>query len=287
MKRMIICILAALITLLSFNTITYAEEDILDPLEEDVKEDLKEDDPIFRGTGNISNSKGTVYDPTNAVSMEIEIDFTLNNQTYYKSIKVKLTDISLGDKYIIYYNGNVSDLNVLSNCYCCPSIGYFVRGEEERNSNLYWYNSSNEIINDDFIYFRSYVLSFNDSIASNTSGVTVSGYIEPTPEPTPVPTPEPEEPGVDPETISGNELLREILRTNRSIDESIKGIYRVLSNNSVSVDDVSDNTISDNIIFKRLEDYNTSESLALISLVLAFGALVVYIIHKSVFKIKR
>ena len=58
-----------------------------------------------------------------------------------------------------------------------------------------------------------------------------------------------------------------------------------VSANSVSNDQAI--SLSDNIIDKPLRDYNTSESMALIGLVLAFSAFIIYLIHKTVFRIRR
>lgn len=94
--------------------------------------------------------------------------------------------------------------------------------------------------------------------------------------------------------VSDNGVTKEEFKI--LIDE-VKGLREDVKNKQynivfggVSVDNVSDNqtvSVSDNIIYKPIKDYNTSESMALIGLVLAFSALIIYLIHKTIFKIRR
>lgn len=256
-----------------FTVPVYAsEEDILkEPIkeeEEEIKEDQEEEEPfLLKGTGNISNSKSYTTDINNVQSLNINLTINSVQNTY-----VIVADIPMGEKYNIVVKDN-------TNKFWQDYVGYYtkypiIRGQEVNNSTDTILTNGIDEYNLRMVYDSSY---YGSTICEAVL------YVEPTPEP----TPEPEEPEVDPETISGNEILREILRTNREINENVKGIYKYISNNSVSDNVLSDNSVSDNIIYKRLEDYSTSESLALIGLVLAFGALVIYLIHKTVFKIRR
>ena len=107
-----------------------------------------------------------------------------------------------------------------------------------------------------------------------------------------------------PESVSENEILYVVSDNGVTKDDfyilinEVRGLREDVKNKQYSfvytgVPDqhVSDNEIggivSDNIIDKQLKDYNTSESIALIGLLLAFSALIIYLIHKTVFKIKR
>lgn len=109
--------------------------------------------------------------------------------------------------------------------------------------------------------------------------------------------------GSDPEEVSDNDVLY-IVSDNvvtkeefKILIDEVKGLREDVKNKQynivfggISADNVSDNqvvSISDNIIYKPIKDYNTSESMALIGLVLAFSALIIYLIHKTVFKIRR
>ena len=94
--------------------------------------------------------------------------------------------------------------------------------------------------------------------------------------------------------VSDNGVTKE--EFNILIDE-VRGLRKDVQNkqysvvfSGVSADFVSDDqaiSLSDNIIDKPLRDYNTSESMALIGLVLAFSALIIYLIHKTIFRIRR
>lgn len=109
---------------------------------------------------------------------------------------------------------------------------------------------------------------------------------------------------VDIESVSNDQILYVVSDNGVSKDDfyilinEVRGLREDVQNKQYSfiytgVPDqhVSDNEIvdivSDNIIDKQLKDYNTSESIALIGLLLAFSALIIYLIHKTVFKIKR
>ena len=109
---------------------------------------------------------------------------------------------------------------------------------------------------------------------------------------------------IDIESVSGDQILYVVSDNGVSkvdfyiLINEIRGLRKDVQNkqysfvyNGVSDQSISDNEIrgivSDNIIDKQLKDYNTSESIALIGLLLAFSALIIYLIHKTVFKIKR
>ena len=144
-----------------------------------------------------------------------------------------------------------------------PSDSYYVRGQETIETS----NGTGVGI-----------YSMYTNLYSNTSGWSWEYVVieEPTPEPTTEPTPEP----IDPETISGNELLREILITERGIEENVQSIanrpvYICVSNNNVS-----DNQIVsvDNIMSKPINEYSVSESLMMfLALSLFIGGIVVII----------
>lgn len=107
----------------------------------------------------------------------------------------------------------------------------------------------------------------------------------------------------DPAEVSGNDVLYIVSDNGVTKEEfkilidEVKGLREDVKNkqynivfSGVSYNNVSDNnvvTVSDNIIYKPIKDYNTSESMALIGLVLAFSALIIYLIHKTIFKIRR
>ena len=108
-------------------------------------------------------------------------------------------------------------------------------------------------------------------------------YEEPTPEPTLEPTPEPTPECIDTETISGNELLREILITERGISQNVQSI----ADRPVCIC-VSDNNVSDNqiisvnsIMDKPINDYTVSESLLLFMALSLFIGGIVVIIRKG------
>ena len=107
-----------------------------------------------------------------------------------------------------------------------------------------------------------------------------------------------------PDSVSDNEILYVVSDNGVTKDDfyilinEVRGLREDVQNKQYSVvytgvpdQHVSDNEISgvvsDNIIDKQLKDYNTSESIALIGLLLAFSALIIYLIHKTIFKIKR
>lgn len=84
-------------------------------------------------------------------------------------------------------------------------------------------------------------------------------------------------------TLSSNEILSELLKTNKEINENVKGIYKLVSNNRVSDSVLSDNSIN-NIVEKPLSEYDVKESLLLFILLIGISAGIVYIIHKTIFK---
>lgn len=107
-----------------------------------------------------------------------------------------------------------------------------------------------------------------------------------------------------PDSVSENEILYVVSDNGVTKDDfyilinEVRGLREDVQNKQYSVvytgvpdQLVSDNevcgVVSDNIIDKQLKDYNTSESIALIGLLLGFSALIIYLIHKTVFKIKR
>lgn len=107
----------------------------------------------------------------------------------------------------------------------------------------------------------------------------------------------------DPAELSDNDVLYIVSDNGVTKEEfkilidELKGLREDVKNKQynivfggVSADNVSDNqavSVSDNIIYKPIKEYNTSESMALIGLVLAFSALIIYLIHKTIFKIRR
>lgn len=112
-----------------------------------------------------------------------------------------------------------------------------------------------------------------------------------------------EEPVSDPAEVSDNDVLYIVSDNGVTKEEfkilidEVKGLREDVKNKQynivfggVSADNVSYNqtvSVSDNIIYKRIKDYNTSESMGLIGLVLAFSASIIYLIHKTIFKIRR
>lgn len=77
----------------------------------------------------------------------------------------------------------------------------------------------------------------------------------------------------------------------RGLREDVKNkqfdiIFGGVSGN-VSVSDGFVGLVSDNIIDKPLKDYSTGEALGVIGILIIVGVCLTYIIHKSIFKIRR
>lgn len=77
----------------------------------------------------------------------------------------------------------------------------------------------------------------------------------------------------------------------RGLREDVKNkqfdiVFGSVSGN-VSGSDSSVGLVSDNIINKPLKDYSTSESLVVVGILIIIGVCLTYIIHKSIFKIRR
>lgn len=84
-----------------------------------------------------------------------------------------------------------------------------------------------------------------------------------------------------------NEILEEI----RGLREDVKSKQYIFVSDSVSGNisdgDMFDSLVSDNIIDKQLKDYTTSEALGVVGILIIIGVCLTYIIHKSIFKIRR
>lgn len=107
--------------------------------------------------------------------------------------------------------------------------------------------------------------------------------IDSTPEPTNIP-----DNNVSWSSVSEN--LINIENELRGLREDVQNITDTTISVSVSnINDFNDKdvTVSNNLINKPLSEYNTSESISLITLMLGFAGLLVYIVHKSIYRWKR
>ena len=134
-----------------------------------------------------------------------------------------------------------------------------------------------------------YGVTFRSDFGRYTIEEPEQEIIEPTPDPTPEPTPivEPiEEPTT---TVSYNDLLIEIrgLRsdvqniTNGSIPVSVSN-YNDFNNKVECI--VSDNSVSQNLLTTPLNDYSLPEMLQVLTLALMFGAGIIYIVRRCIYK---
>lgn len=123
-------------------------------------------------------------------------------------------------------------------------------------------------------------------------------YIEP--EPTPELTHTTEEPTVIDNAVSDNDItvswnsvsenLISIENEIRRLRTDVQSLANTTFSVSISNNNVSDNqviTLSEDIIHKPLKEYSTSESMSLIGLMLAFTGLIVYVVHKSIYRWRR
>lgn len=85
--------------------------------------------------------------------------------------------------------------------------------------------------------------------------------------------------------------ITEILNEIRGLREDVKSKQYIFVSDSVSGNvsygNKSIGLVSDNIIDKPLKDYSTSEALGVIGILVIIGICLTYIIHKSIFKIRR
>lgn len=85
--------------------------------------------------------------------------------------------------------------------------------------------------------------------------------------------------------------ITEILNEIRGLREDVKSKQYIFVPDSISGNISYGNKyiglVSDNIIDKPLKDYSTSEALGVIGILIIIGVCLTYIIHKSIFKIRR
>ena len=232
------------------------EEDILkEPIKEEVKEELIEEVKEQNNTKSATNN--AIY----AKSLKVRIIFQSDGSWYQNNYNVDVSDLVIGTEYTLtcLYDNNSKTIDLPVNG------GSYIRGSEPID-----YNQSNRI---------SGINGFDTSILGTSSSVNINIISVPTPEPTPVPTPEP----IDPETISGNELLREILITERSIAQNVQSIADRPVYICVSDNNVSDNQIIsvNSIMDKPINDYTVSESLLMFMALSLFIGGIVVIIRKG------
>ena len=190
-------------------------------------------------------------------------------------------DITSGDEYNIkFYIDNKEYI-------LTPQGGmYFIRGQEGSA------NGSTADVYVDGIRERS-IMIYGDSTKPNGYQLVDVGKYNPIPEPTPEPTLIPDEPIVSDNNVSWNSVSENLV----SIEQQIRGLRKDVQNLadvtfsvSVSNINVSNNevsTLSDDIIHKPLKEYSTAESMSLIGLMLAFTGLIVYVVHKSIYRWRR
>lgn len=95
--------------------------------------------------------------------------------------------------------------------------------------------------------------------------------------------------------LSDNEVTKDdfniLIEEVRGLREDVKNKqYNIVSSglfDSVSNNNEVGGVVSDNIIDKQLKDYSTLESLSLITILIVIAICLTYIIHKSVFRIRR
>lgn len=128
-------------------------------------------------------------------------------------------------------------------------------------------NKTDNVIYDNSFEFDNY----DDQSASSGSNYVI--VEEPTPEPTLIISYN------NLNTVSWNSVSENLISIDQQIIDlrsdfnSFRDLY--ISNNAV---------VSNNIIKKRLSDYTVSESIGLITLLMAFCAGLVYLIHKSIYR---